>query len=146
MHTSHPWLCSLFLMTHVPVVDTPCELVPQCMYPFPNNFWLREPLVPGGVPLLDFSVDTFPKSLLGEKIDPVAGGWNELDGFSSMAAIHTYALQASVRESRRSECDVSIPCVSLFDQVFPKRFAGRLPSLVGHCGVRERVHIVYRDS
>ena len=46
--------------------------------------------VPGGPVLLDISSETFPISLLGEKIDAEKGGWNTLDGFSPMAAIHTY--------------------------------------------------------
>ena len=60
------------------------------MYPFPNNFWLRDAAVPGGPVRLDISSETFPISLLGEKIDAEKGGWNTLDGFSPMAAIHTY--------------------------------------------------------
>jgi hypothetical protein len=58
------------------------------MFPFPNNFWLRQP-TSGGPARLNISDDTFPKTALNESIHADKGGWNTLDGFSPMAAMYT---------------------------------------------------------
>jgi hypothetical protein len=39
---------------------------------------------------LAFGPETFPLTNKGKAIDPVAGGWNDLDGFSPLPAITTY--------------------------------------------------------
>lgn len=65
-----------------------------CMFPFPNNFWLRANA--GPTPLLNFSDETFPIDWLGTPIKAEQGGWNTLDGFSPIPAILTYFPGASL--------------------------------------------------
>ena len=59
-------------------------LVPEyCMLPFPNNFWFDgHNLAIGNT--------TFPIAIDGGCIDPNAGGWNDLEGFSPFSPITTY--------------------------------------------------------
>lgn len=63
----------------------PC--LSQCMFPFPNNFWLRD--TGAAVPLLYFDNDTFPVDWLNTHLKAGAGGWNTLDGFSPIPSIMT---------------------------------------------------------
>lgn len=63
----------------------------QCMYPFPNNFWLR-----GSPALTNFSDSTFPIDNLGKPVRADYGGWNGRDGFSPMGPIQTYFPDASL--------------------------------------------------
>jgi hypothetical protein len=69
----------------------PCDpLDPYlCMLPFPNNFWLRPNQTTGKLNL-QFSITTFPIDRFGTPIDPVKGGWNDLDGFSPSMPMITY--------------------------------------------------------
>ena len=61
----------------------------QCMFPFPNNFWLRDVNGVSAAPLLYFSNDTFPVDWLGTQVKASVGGWNKLDGFSPIPVILT---------------------------------------------------------
>jgi hypothetical protein len=62
-------------------------IVPDyCMLPFPNDFWRSNT-----TGQLTFTNNTFPVAHEGSKIiDPDAGGWNKLDGFSPLPPIMTY--------------------------------------------------------
>lgn len=95
-------------------------LVPeQCMFPFPNNFWLRDSGVPGR-PLLSFSPDTFPTTSTGQTIDPVKGGWNQLDGFSPMASLFAYFPNVTLTSCPRlwdigASLDTNASCTVIID-------------------------------
>lgn len=58
------------------------------MFPFPNDFWRKKH--PENGFKLHFGPSTFPKDILGQRIDPIKGGWNDLDGFSVMPTIVTF--------------------------------------------------------
>jgi len=66
--------------------DWACDpLVPEyCMLPFPNDFWM------GDDGHLALANTTFPMDKNGKGVDPEAGGWNDLEGFSVFPAITTY--------------------------------------------------------
>lgn len=64
------------------------------MFPFPNNFWLRN--TGGPTPTLYFSNDTFPQDWLGVPIRAEQEGWNGLDGFSPIPSIMTYFENAAL--------------------------------------------------
>jgi hypothetical protein len=66
-----------------PLVPDPCYL------PFPNNFWLRLNATTNRTQLA-LSRSTFPANALGVRLDPAAGGWNELDGFAPAMPIMTF--------------------------------------------------------
>mmetsp|Transcript_6422 Transcript_6422/g.10514 ORF Transcript_6422/g.10514 Transcript_6422/m.10514 type:complete len:673 (-) Transcript_6422:142-2160(-) len=71
-------------------VDGCDPLVPQyCMLPFPNDFWRVQDTQSGGYHL-NFTANVFPVDDHGKTIDPAAGGWNSLKGFSTFPAITTY--------------------------------------------------------
>jgi hypothetical protein len=55
----------------------------NCMFPFPNNFWLREGKI-------SFNSTSLPLDQHGHSIDPNKGGWNLLDGFSPLQAAVTF--------------------------------------------------------
>lgn len=60
----------------------------NCMFPFPNDFWMREQ--PDGKVGIQFSPEGLPRDNLDTTIDPVAGGWNDNDGFSTLSPLLTY--------------------------------------------------------
>ena len=53
------------------------------MLPFPDNFFLRDGHV-------SFSNASLPIDDGGGEIDPVAGGWNALKGFSPLGPVLAY--------------------------------------------------------
>jgi hypothetical protein len=105
------------------------------MFPFPNNFWLRN--TGGAVPTLYFSNQTFPTDWLDVEIGADVGGWNSLTGFSPIPSILTLVLfdvggldlefSIAPRENVRA--------VFRCGQVFPKRDVRRLPTPLGHFGI-----------
>jgi hypothetical protein len=95
-------LLSLTVYVATAQSSTACDpLVEEyCMLPFPNDYW-RVKSETGGYHL-NFTEDTFPIDDKGKKIDPVAGGWNKLHGFSVFPAMTTYF--ADVDESTIEKC------------------------------------------
>ena len=62
-------------------------LVPEvCGYPFPNDFFRDV----NGSGLLNLTSATMPLTVDGRGVDPVAGGWDALDGFSPLPALLAY--------------------------------------------------------
>jgi hypothetical protein len=63
------------------------SLVPEvCGYPFPNDFFRDV----NGSGLLNLTSASMPLTVDGRGVDPVAGGWDLLDGFSPLSALLAY--------------------------------------------------------
>lgn len=64
-------------------------LVPQlCGLPMPNDFWRT--VSSSGKAQLRFTPKAFPTDGQGKGVDPQAGGWNDMDGFSPSMPMITY--------------------------------------------------------
>lgn len=58
----------------------------SCMLPWPDNFFLASTFTPGKAGL-SLAMDSLPQDGLGDAVDPAAGGWNDLQGFSPLGPL-----------------------------------------------------------
>lgn len=69
------------------------SLVPEvCGYPFPSDFFRDV----NGSGLLNLTAGSMPLTVDGRGVDPVAGGWDLLDGFSPLSPLLAYFPQLNI--------------------------------------------------